>query len=111
MLVGISDRQRELQLTASNFVYLVLKEEVGQRYQCAEETITSYLPILDRLWIGRAKHDAANCPRYCSNEVRNHKDVVHVVVIGRCDVGPSSACEGAEDAHARDELGQRATTA
>jgi hypothetical protein len=84
----------------------VLDEEVGQRHNRGEEGTAKDLTVVDGLGIVGAQGDAAEGPWYSCDEVRDHEDVVGVVVIGRRDIGPASTREGSEDANTQDELGE-----
>jgi hypothetical protein len=91
---------------AGHLVDLVLDEEVEHRHKGGEEGATKELAVVDGLGVVGAQGDAADGPGYGRDEVRDHEDVVPVVVIGRCDIGPASTGEGSEDANAQDELGE-----
>lgn len=83
---------------------LVLDEEVDQGHEGAEETSCQVFPVLDRLGVGRAKSNASGGPRDGEHEVRDHEDVVPVVVVGRGDVRPAAARQGADEARDGDGL-------
>lgn len=71
---------------------LVLQEEVRQGSEKDEEAGPEELSVIDGLWVCfGAQCDAAYSPRHSSDQVRNHKDVVPVMVVCRSDVSPSSA--------------------
>ncbi len=89
----------------------MLDEEVDQGHEGAEETGGQVLPVLDGLRVGRAESDAAGGPGDGEYEVRDHEDVVPVVVVGRCDVCPAAACQCPDEAGAGDELGEGASGA
>ena len=99
------------QRTPRHPMHLMLNKKPNQRHKRPKESIRRSLPILDRLRIRWAKHNTPDCPGECSDEVRDHEDVVPVVVVGGGDVGPAAAGEGAEDADAGDEFGEGAAAA
>lgn len=84
---------------------LVLDEEVHQRYDCSEKTSCKDLAVFDGLYVRRAQNVAAIGPRNGSDQVRDHEDVVPVMVVGGSNVGPTTAGQGAKDANAGDKLG------
>lgn len=92
-------------LTASNTMNLVLDEEVNQRHQSSEKQPSQNLPVLDGTLILRAESKAPNGPREREDQVRNHENVVPVVVVGAGDVDPATTQDRPEEAHERDELG------
>lgn len=92
-------------VSTRHLVDLVLDEEVDQRYEGSEEGTAQDLAVVDGLGVVGAQGDAAKCPWQSSNEIRDHEDVVPVMVIGRRDIGPASAGEGSEDADTQDEFG------
>lgn len=63
-------------------MHLVPDEEVNQRHKCRKERPSKKLPVLDGGGVARAQSEAANSPGQCSHEIRNHEDVVPVVVVG-----------------------------
>lgn len=87
---------------------LVLQEEIGQGDQGNVEATSEKLPQENSpgvvVW---AQGKAANGPWNSGDEVRNHEDVVPVVVISRRDVGPASTRKGSKDTDTEDELGER----
>jgi hypothetical protein len=84
-------------------VDLVLDKKVNEGNQSGEESASKYLSILDGFGIGRAEGNATQCPRESCHEVRDHEDVVPVMIVGRCNVCPSSTGEGAKYSYAEDE--------
>ena len=87
-------------LTSRYAMDLVLNEEVDQRHQHSEERPSKDLSIFDSDRILRTQHQTANSPRESCNQVRNHKDIMPVMVICRSYVCPSTTCERSEDASA-----------
>lgn len=85
---------------------LVLDEEVHERHDGAKEGTGDVFAVLDGGGVGRAERDAAKHPRDGGDEVGDHEDVVPVVVVGRRDIGPAAARDGAEDTKVADGLGE-----
>lgn len=92
-------------LTTRNLVDLVLNEIVDQRNQCSKEQASHNFTVLDGTAVVRAERKATQGPRQSRHQVRDHEDVMPVVIIGRCDIGPTTACQCPEDAHAGNQLG------
>lgn len=86
---------------------LVLNEVVDQWHQGSEEEASHDLTILDGTTVVGAQRKAAQRPRQGRNEVRDHEDIVPVMIVSGSDIGPSSAGQGAEDTHASDDLRER----
>lgn len=84
---------------------LVLNEIVDQRNQSSKEQAGHDFAVLDGTAVGRAEREATQGPRQGGHQVRDHEDVMPVVVVGRCDIGPTAACQCPEDAHPGDQLG------
>jgi hypothetical protein len=82
-------------------VDLVLDEEVDQRHQGSKESGGQVLAQSYGRRIRRTQRNAARGPRQSRDNVGNHKNVVPVMIIGRCDIRPPPACQGSEDAHER----------
>lgn len=111
MVYAMADQSRSKEgsrsgLTSRNAVHLVSDEEVDQRYKRRKEGSSKELPILDGGGVARAQGEAAKGPWQSGHQIRDHEDVVPVVVIGRCDVCPSSTGQCSEDANASDEFGE-----
>jgi len=85
-------------------VNLVLDEKVDERDQSSKERSRKRLSVLDSSRIRWAQGKAAKSPWKRSHQVGDHEDVVPVMVIGRSNISPSSAGEGAEYAHEGNEL-------
>lgn len=83
-------------LTTSDVVHLVLYKEINQGKNGAKESTSEVLPIPDGIRMRWTQSNATKSPRYCKDEIRDHEDVVPVVVIGRGDVSPSSTGESSE---------------
>lgn len=102
----ITTDRRYRGLTSSNAVDLVLDKEVNQWHERAEEAGSQVFPIFDRFRVRRAEGDAARRPGQSSNDVRDHQNIVPVVVVGRGDVGPSTAGQRSQQTHGGHEAGQ-----
>jgi hypothetical protein len=87
-------------------VHLVLNKVVNQGNQCSKEQASHDLPILDSTAVVWAQRKAAQRPRQGGHQVRDHENVMPIVIIGRCHIGPTAASQGAEDAYTCNELGQ-----
>ena len=85
-------------------MHFVLDKEVDQRYECRKEGAGKELPILDRSGVAGAQGEAAKSPRQSSHQVRDHEDVVPVMVVGRRNVCPSSTSQSSENANTSDEF-------
>lgn len=72
----------ELGPTSGHAVDLVLDKEVDQRNQSAKEASSNPLPVLDRLCVRRAKRNASGSPWDREDDVRDHEDIVPVMVVG-----------------------------
>jgi hypothetical protein len=92
--------------TSSNAVNLVLDEKVDQRHKRGEKTSSKDLSIFERGGIVGAQGDTAYCPWQSCNKVRDHEDIVPVMVVGGGNICPSSAGQRSEDADTSNELGQ-----
>lgn len=92
--------------TSRNPVNLVLYEEIDKRHKGSEEGPAKDLPVVDGLGVVWAKGETSDGPWQGGNKIRNHEDVVPVVVVGRGNIGPSSTGEGPKDTHSKDELGK-----
>ena len=69
-------------LTSRNAVDLMPDEEVNQWHKCREEGSSEKLPVLESGGVARAQSKASNSPRQGSHQVRDHEDVVPVMIIG-----------------------------
>jgi len=92
--------------TSGNTVYFVLNEEIYQWHKSSKETAGKSLAVLECSGVLRAQSNATHCPWQCCNEVRDHEDIMPVVIIGGGYVCPSSAGQSPKDAYASDELGK-----
>lgn len=88
-------------------MHFVLDEKIHQRDESAKKGCREILAIFHGARIGRTEIYAADSPGESRDYVQDHEDVVHVVVIGARDVRPSAACQGSEQAHDGNGLGQR----
>lgn len=94
-------------LTTSNAMHLVLDKKVYHGHKGAKKGRGQVLSVLDRFRIRRAEGDAAKCPRDRNDQVRDHQDVVPVMVVGRGDVGPAATGQCAQQSHRTNKLWQR----
>ncbi len=85
--------------TSRDAVDLVPDKKVDQRNESSEEGTSQVLPVLDSCCIWWAQDDASGRPRDRQDKVRDHQNVMPVVVVGRRDVCPAAACQGPHDAH------------
>lgn len=76
---------------------LVLNEVVNQRHQGTEKEACQDLSVLDCTAVVGTQCQTAKRPRQGRNQIRNHEDIMPVMVVGRCDVCPPSAGQGSED--------------
>ena len=83
---------------------LVLNEIVNQWNQSSKEQTSQDFAILDGTAVVRAECKATQGPRQGGHQVRDHEDVMPVVIIGRCNIGPTTTCQCPEDAHAGNQL-------
>lgn len=74
-------------------MYLVLDEEIDQWHQGTKEQTGHDFPILRSTAVVTTQGDATQRPRQSCNQVRNHKDIVPVMVISRCYIGPTTTGE------------------
>lgn len=84
---------------------LVLDKEIDQRHESAEEGTSQIFPVLDSLRIWGAEGQAPGGPRDGKDDIRDHQNVVPVVVIRRRDVRPASAGQCPNNARDRNRLG------
>lgn len=85
---------------------LVLDEEVYQGYQSAKKCSRQVFSVFDRSRIVRTKGETPKSPWEGSNEVRDHKDIMPIVVVGGSDICPASACNCPKKTGVCDELGE-----
>lgn len=86
---------------------LVLDEKVDQRDQGSEKEASQQLAVLDGRLVWRRESEAAEGPGKGEDEVRDHKDVVPVVVVGRGDVNPAAAENGPDETDRSHKLGRK----
>lgn len=67
--------------TSCDLVDFVLNEEVDQGNNGREKAGREYPAILDSLRVGRAENEAAICPWNCGDQVRDHENIVPIVVV------------------------------
>lgn len=84
----------------------MLDKEVDQWHERAEEARSQVFPIFNRGRVRRAERDAARRPGQGSNNVRDHQNIVPVVIVGRGDVSPSAAGQRPQQAHEGHEAGE-----
>lgn len=84
---------------------LVLYVKVDQGEDAPIECARDVFPILDGGRVGRAQDDTSKSPRDGGQQIRDHEDVMPVVVIGGGDVGPAGASHGPEQSPEGDEAG------
>lgn len=84
---------------------LVLDKKVNQRHKGAKEQTGHNLAVLGRAPV-LAQGKTSQSPRQRRNQIGDHEDIMPVMVIGRCHVGPASAGEGPEQTNTRDHLRQ-----
>jgi hypothetical protein len=88
-------------------VNLVLNKKVDQRHQSRKERAGKQLSVFERRRVRRTQGEAAQRPWKCRYEVRDHEDVVPVMVVGRGDICPSATRQRAEDANTSNKFGKR----
>ncbi len=82
----------------------VLDEEIDQGNQSPEKGACEVFPVFNSLYVFWAQCQTTNGPRKSCNEVRDHENVMPIVIIGGGNVGPSSACECSKKAHECNEF-------
>ena len=90
-------------------MHLVLNEEVHKWHDRPKESRSQVLPIFDCLWVWGAQHNAPNSPRQSSNQIADHEYIVPVVIIGTCNVCPSTASQRSKDPNTSDEFWRTAS--
>jgi hypothetical protein len=85
-------------------MHLVLDKEVYQRHNSCKEGTGKVLSVLYSGRVPRTQGQNTGGPRNGSHKIRDHENVMPVVVIRRCDICPSSASQGAEDADTCNKL-------
>lgn len=93
-------------LTSGNTVDLVSNEKEDQGNDGAVESARHPLSVLDRNWIWRAEGDAPKGPGNGRQEVRDHENVVPVMIVSRCNVGPASTGQSPENSPERNKARQ-----
>lgn len=100
-------RYSESILTASNFVHLVLDEKIDQGHQSTKEQTSYDLAVLRSAAVVTTKSHTTQCPWQSRYQVRNHEDVVPVMVIRRGDIGPPTTSKRPKHPNTRNDLRQR----
>lgn len=85
----------------------MLNEIVDQWNQGSEEKAGYDLAVLDGPTVIGAESKAAQRPRQSRDKVRDHEDIMPVMIISGGDIGPSTTGQGAEDTHTSDNLRER----
>lgn len=93
-------------LTSCNFVDFVLNEEVNERDKSPEEQPSKPLAPFHSLGIGRTESETAQSPWERGDQVRDHEDVVPVMIVCRGNVSPASTRQCSEDTNACDDSRQ-----
>ncbi len=88
-------------------MHLVLDEVVNQRDKGAEEETSENLSVLNSPTVVWAQGQATNSPWKSRNQVRDHKDVVPIVVIRRRNICPTTAGKCPKQSNAGNKLGER----
>jgi hypothetical protein len=112
-IIGLLAKAKKLRLnvcrdglTTRNLMHFVLDEVVNQRNQCSKEQTGHDLAVLNSATVIRAKRETTQGPRQGSHQVRDHKNVMPIMVVGRCHIGPTSTSQSPEDAHSGNQLGK-----
>lgn len=87
-------------------MHFVLDEVVDQWHQSAKEQAGQNLAVLDSAAVVRAEGEATESPGQSCHQIRDHENIVPVVVISRGNISPASARECPEQAHTSDQLWQ-----
>lgn len=85
--------------TSRHAMNFMLYKEVNHRNDGSEEGRRDVFPIFDCLGIRRAQDEAADRPGDCGYQIRDHKDIVPIVIVGRRDIGPAAAHERTKQSH------------
>lgn len=88
-------------------MHLVLDKVVDQGNQGSEKETGENLAVFDGAAVRGAESETAQCPWKSSNQIRNHEDIVPVMVIGRCHISPATTRQCSEQTSESDNLGQR----
>lgn len=80
--------------------------EVNHRNNGSEEGGSDVFSVFNRLGIGRTQDEAAGGPGDCSHQIRDHKDIVPVMIVSRRDIGPASARECTKQSHGGHKFGK-----
>lgn len=85
-------------------MHLVLNEIVDQWHKSTKEQTGHDLAVLQGTTVVRTESNATQGPRQRRHQVRDHEDVVPVMVIGRSHISPATTGEGPEDTHTGNQL-------
>ena len=75
---------------------LVLNEEIYQGDKCSKEARCQDFSVLNSSRVLRAEGQTTQSPWKGSYEIRDHENVVPVVVVGRSDIRPTATGDGSE---------------
>lgn len=84
----------------------MLNKEVDEWDETPVERARHIFPVFDGGRVRRAQRNTAEGPWNGGKQVRDHEDVVPVMVVGRGDIGPATTSEGPEQAPEGDEAGE-----
>ena len=85
-------------------MHFVLDKIVNQWYQGTKEGPRQVFSVLDCPGIIWTQDDTTISPWYSRDEIRNHEDVVPLVIISRRNICPSTTCQCSKHAHERNEF-------
>lgn len=88
-------------------MHLVLNKVVDQRNKGAEEETGKNLSVLNSPTVVWAQGQTTNSPWQSRNQVRDHKDIVPIMVIRRCNICPSTAGKSPKQSNTGNKLGER----
>lgn len=99
--------EKSSRLTARRSVDLVLDKEIKRGEKSSKERRAQKLSVSHSGWVRfGAQGNTSNGPGYGGDKVGNHENVVPIMVVGGCHIGPATAGKGSEDADSKDELGE-----
>jgi len=85
-------------------VHLVLDEIIDQGHQGAEKEACQDLPVLHGAVVVGAEGKTSKRPGQRCNKVRDHKNIMPAMVIGGCNVGPTTAHQCPEEPRSKNHL-------
>lgn len=88
-------------------MHLVLDKVVDQRDEGAKEETSKNLSVLNSPTVVWAQGQATDSPRQSRDQVRDHKDIVPVMVIRRRNICPSTAGKCPKQSNTGNKLGER----